>query len=479
MTPQDPSHRTPLSAGLVAQVLIAVGCLLGGFILPDYLSDFQGVTQLLLYVCGAVSAVTAVVNAVFGRVISQMMTRMGLRSRVVIPREGLGHLGIMLLLALGGLIGHSNMLLFIFGLMAGPWVLNGWFVYMSLRRIQVERRSHDRIMAGTPVTVDISVTNRKPWLTSHLIDVRDEISVPTPTGTQVLGAGLVTILRLPPGEQRTGQYHVTFQKRGLYQLGPIRVSSRFPLGIGERGQIIPETETILIRPRIRRLRTAWTSFKDDQNEASQIQSLRSGAFDDEFHRIREFRSGDNPRSIHWRSTARRNRLMIQEFHQNRESDLFILLDLCSHDDFSDDEVELAVSVTASLCVARTHSGSAGRSSLAITGRTPAFVCDSQGTRFANEALDVLASCQPAESPSLKSAIQSLADAGALQRYHGITITSRPEYCRLAITQICTDLVPESPDVMKQMIIIPATTQSLNTVITPDVTTETQNTMLQP
>ncbi|MCH2203076.1 MAG: DUF58 domain-containing protein [Fuerstiella sp.] len=472
---QDPNQRTPLSASLISQSLVAVGCLLGAYVLPRFQPEYRGATQIMLFVCGTISAVTALTNAVFSSTISRMMTRMGLRSRVVIPREGLVHLGMMFFLALGGLVGHSNILLLIFGLMAGPWVLNGWFVYMALRRVHVERRFHDRVMAGTPMTVDISVSNTKSWMTSRFIDVRDEISSPLSTGTESLGAGLVTIVRLPAGEERTGQYHVTFQKRGRYRLGPIRISSRFPLGIGERAQFIPENESILIRPRTGRLRAGWATRQNDQDEASQTQPLRGGAFDDEFHRIREFRSGDNPRSIHWRSTARRDRLMMQEFHQNRESDMFVLLDLCAHDDFSDAEVELAVSVAATLCVARAHSGSDGRSTLAITGQTPAFVCDSKGTRFANEALDVLAGCQPAESPSLETAIHDLTDAGILQRCRGVTITSRPEYCRLAISQICADLVPDNPDLMKRMVIVPATTLSLRAVITLDIAGETDDT----
>ena len=54
---------------------------------------------------------------------------------------------------------------------------------------------------------------------------------------------------------------------------------------------------------------------------------RVGAYDDEFHRIREYRNGDNPKAIHWRSTARRNELMVKEFHESRDENLMILLDL--------------------------------------------------------------------------------------------------------------------------------------------------------
>jgi uncharacterized protein (DUF58 family) len=467
LAPQNSHHRVPLSASLITQALVAVACLMGGYILPLYQPDFRGVTQVLLFTFGGISAVIAVGNMFFGRRISQLLARLGMRSRVVIPREGLVHLGMMLLLAVAGLVGHSNMLLLIFGLMAGPWILNGWFVYMALRGVRVERRARDRVMAGTPVIVDITVVNQKSWITSRLLDIRDEIAATDGTGTHLLGAGIMTIVRLPAGERRTGHYHATFQKRGRYQLGPIRISSRFPLGIGERGQIITNTESILVRPQTGRLRTAWARRQLEQAESSQSQPMRGGVFDDEFHRIREFRAGDNPRSIHWRSTARRGRMMVQEFHQNRESDLFILLDLCAHNGFSEIELELAVSAAATLCAARAHYGSVGLSTLAVAGRTPAFVHDPKGSRFANEAMDVLAECQPADSPSLEPALRQLADAGVLQRCRGVVITSRPEYCHLALAQLCADLLPDTVDVMKRMVVVPATAAALNEMVSFD------------
>ena len=198
---QQSNHPIPLSASIITQSLVAIACILGGIILPIYHPDFRGVTQVLLFILGGISTVAVMANAFLGERISQFMTRLGMRSRVVIPREGLVHLGMMLLLAVAGLVGHSNMLLFVFGLMAGPWILNGWFVSMALRGVRVERRALDRVMAGMPVIVDLTVINDKSWLTSRMLDIRDEITGTTATGSQVLSAAVVTIVRLPAGEQ--------------------------------------------------------------------------------------------------------------------------------------------------------------------------------------------------------------------------------------------------------------------------------------
>lgn len=462
---QDSQQRIPLSASLITQILVAVACLMGGAILPTYYPEFRGVTRAMMFAAGGAAAVAAFVNAFFGRQISRMTARMGMRSRVVIPREGLVYLGMMLLLAVGGLVGHSNMLLLVFGLMAGPWVLNGWFVYMALRNVTVERRARDRVMAGEPMVVDVTAHNNKRWITSRLIDVRDEIS--SHDHSQLLGAGIVTIVRLPAGEHRTGHYQVTFSRRGLYQLGPLRISSRFPLGIGERGQLISQTQSVLIRPKTGRLRPGWLKRHQDRAESRLTHSPRTGVFDDEFHRIRELRTGDNPRSIHWRSTARRGQLMVQEFHENRDPNFFVLLDLCDDADFSDESAELAVSAAATLCASRAHGGSDGPLMLAITGEKPVFVSDIKPARFTSEAMDALAVCRPAPSPPLEPALRQLADGGALHRDRGILITSRPEYCRLAIVQLCSDLVPDAFDIMRRLAIVSADFDSLNEMMILD------------
>lgn len=463
----DSHQRIPLSASLITQILVALACLMGGFILPSYLPDFGGVTQTVLFIAGGVAAVAAVINALYGRRISRVLTRVGMRSRVVIPREGLVYLGIMLLLAIGGLVGHSNMLLLVFGLMAGPWVMNGWFVYMALRGVRVDRQIHDRVMAGESLTVNLTAHNSKSWITSRLLDIRDEINQPENGRSDMLGAGIVTIVRLPAGEKRTGHYRLVFDQRGEYRLGPIRISSRFPLGIGERAQIIPEFQSILVRPRIGRLRPAWFRRHQDRADSRQTHSMRRGVFDDEFHRIRELRPGDSPRSIHWRTTARRGELMVQEFHQNRDPEYFVLLDLCEDPEFTSELVELAVSTAATLCTAAVHGGSDGQLLLAVTGSAPDFIADTRPARFAQSALDALAVCQPAASPPLEPALRQLADTGALMRSRGVIITSRPEFCRLTISEQCTELVPDAVDIISRLMIVPADRTHLDEIVMMD------------
>ena len=52
---------------------------------------------------------------------------------------------------IGAVIGQSNMLILVFALMAGPFVLNGWATFTMLKRMSVKRLVPPRVMAGEPL----------------------------------------------------------------------------------------------------------------------------------------------------------------------------------------------------------------------------------------------------------------------------------------------------------------------------------------
>ena len=92
------------------------------------------------------------------------------------------------------------------------------------------------------------------------------------------------------------------------------------MGIGERGQVFQTLDELVVHPQLGRLLPQWKRQQKELAESSLRSNSQTGLFDDEFLRIREYRSGDNPRAIHWRSTAKRGDLMVREHQQNRQAD---------------------------------------------------------------------------------------------------------------------------------------------------------------
>lgn len=238
-----------------------------------------------------------------------------------LPLEGWVYLVMMIVLFVGSLIGRNNSLLLVFACMAGPLVMNGWITFTMLRMLKVSRVIPDRVMAGEPFTVSIVLKNRKQWLTVWLMAVHDAIT----KGSGWLNAE-VLFVRVPAGQERQGHYQLQLHERGRYQLGPISITSRFPLGLIERGNRLEVLDHLIVYPRIGRLTPAWRKLMQNSTELVSDVRTMAGPLNDELSRIREYRYGDDPRLIHWRTSARTNELMVCEYEESRDRDLLIIVD---------------------------------------------------------------------------------------------------------------------------------------------------------
>ena len=291
------------------------------------------------------------------------------RRRQRLPVTGMFYLLIMSVFLIGSLIGRSNMLMLMFSMMAGPFVLNGWITRRMLTMITCRRTLPQSVMAGDTIDVDITVKNGRSLLSSWLIDVEDTIR-----GRNEQLPAVVLFVRIPPQRTRSATYRLRLMQRGRYEIGPLALSTRFPLGIAERGLETDLSDEIIVHPLIGRLTDAWRRDCLAAAELVQRERPETGIYDDEFHRMREFRWGDNPRAIHWRTSARRNELMVREYHQSRDRDLCVLLDLWLPDTPTEadrDRVELAVSFVATLCVEHMQQSRDAVVTLVASGQTTA------------------------------------------------------------------------------------------------------------
>ncbi|HEY0983565.1 DUF58 domain-containing protein, partial [Schlesneria sp.] len=298
----------------------------------------------------------------------------------------------IIVLFTGAMLTKQNTLLLVFALMAGPFVINGWMTFGMLQAARVRRKVPVRAMQGELFSVEITLRNSRPWFALWMMTVTDEIVHETET----LSAS-VLFSRVSSRTTQSGQYQLRLSGRGRYVLGPIRAASRFPLGLVERSRVFATTSEILIYPRIGRVSQSWRQRLGGATELNSRKSPNLGLFQDDFNQLREFRSGDNPRAIHWRSTARRGQLILREFHQNREHTLAIIVDLFGesfHTVMTREQVDFALSFVASLLIERGRECRDGYLSLTAVGESR-FDWEGQGTSSSLESLfDGLALFQP-------------------------------------------------------------------------------------
>lgn len=326
------------------------------------------------------------------------------RHRFMMPIEGYVYVIVMIVLFIGSLLGHSNPLMLVFALLAGPFVVNGGITFSMLRGLKVDRTVPQRVMAGEPFSVTIALTNPKRWLSAWLMTVRDKVD----NGREFLNPEIL-FARVRGESTESGRYQLKLSQRGRYEFGPLQINSRFPLGLVERGLVLAQHDEILVYPQIGRLSSGWRRQLQTATQLVSHAQARVGSFHDDFHRIREYRSGDEPRSIHWRTTARRNELMVREFRESRDRQLIVLLDgwLPEHPTRAQRaRVEYTISFAATIALEQTLHGRGGDVFLAISGATFQRWGGSTNIRDRDQLLDMLAMFQPSPQASLSKLLQS-------------------------------------------------------------------------
>lgn len=194
-------------------------------------------------------------------------------------------------------------------------------------RIQISRLPLGKLSIGrdNPVTLAIT-TGRKP----AKICIYDHY--PREFTTQENNqAKLPLELSLPQSTQQEISYTVHPQKRGEFPWGDIQVRQLGSWGLAWDNWLIPASTKALVYPDLVGLRQLTVKLTLE-NSGAMKRSRRLG-IGTEFAELREYRTGDDPRLIDWKATARRistnittTALQVRVLEPEQEQTLIILLD---------------------------------------------------------------------------------------------------------------------------------------------------------
>ena len=235
----------------------------------------------------------------------------------------------------------NNLLYLVLGAMLGVITLSGWLSEQMIRRLDVRRRPVRGITAGQPGRITYDLKNAKRRLPSLAVEIGE-------AGRE----GVAWVAALDPGESAVARAETVFDRRGVYALETVTLATSFPFGLFRKERDLDIPGEAVVWPRhdrpVREPRLAGERVRRVGESFAGAAGARG-----EYRGLRPYRPGDDPRDVHWRTTARVGHPVVKEYERDRANALWICLDLRAA---PGDEAEAAVEIAASLASAAMRRG---------------------------------------------------------------------------------------------------------------------------
>jgi uncharacterized protein (DUF58 family) len=188
-------------------------------------------------------------------------------------------------------------------------------------RLKIKRILPGRVCAGQPFVIEYHLENRRRL---------PALSLELDAG---LGVHWFRCLKAPALKMLGARESTTIQgtflakQRGKYFLGQLWAMSSFPFSICRHSSIHKSCDYLIVHPPCHSLQELHlpSGVKLQKSGLERVMKVSEAM---EFQGCRDYREGDNPRHIHWRSSARRGDLVVREFQDEYLSRTALIVDTC-------------------------------------------------------------------------------------------------------------------------------------------------------
>jgi len=251
-----------------------------------------------------------------GRFASAARRWMFPRRRFPPTREGWYFLIATLLVGLAAINAGLNLLFLVWGMMLFLILASGVLSEVCLRHLKVRRSTPQAIFAEAPYLMGIALINGKRRLPSFSVEVEDLVE-----GRPI--EKRCYFLKLPAGRTQETAYRHVATERGHLRLSGFRVSTRFPFGLIHKSKDVVAQADLLVYPALTAVpEHLLRGFASHHGRGLHKWRSRRG----EFFGLREFRKGDDPRDIHWRTSARRGAPFVRETEDDEGQEVRVVFD---------------------------------------------------------------------------------------------------------------------------------------------------------
>lgn len=304
---------------------------------------------------------------------------------------------------------NINMLVLIAGAFSAMLFIQWRLCSRTLSEISAKRVLPVKVQARKPFSVQIALTNPRRWLGSWLLMIHDRLTPnDTPMGPGVSGFGIHLLLdRLLPISTKSVSYQCTVPSRGSYRFSAAELSTRFPISLMRGFRPLAIAQTVIVHPTQGAIAQNWRDLLKLPVQGRLRRPTSAAGGDGEFFGLRDYRSGDPTRHIHWRTSAKRGALVIRQFEREENLAIGVVLDLFGPKltDWSEQAgLELAIELVATL-IERVVSIDRSVATLTIASEQGPKATRIQTANQLNASLDRLALVQSPSRDTLPAALQ--------------------------------------------------------------------------
>jgi uncharacterized protein (DUF58 family) len=282
------------------------------------------------------------------------------------------------------------------------------WVRLSARPPHVSRHGAIRnVIEGDDVRIDLVVETTSP--------------VPPPTLVAHERPGRLAERRVElyrAGRRRfAGGFELREVPRGRFAFDPVRLTIEDPFALARASLVQGGRQALVVYPRLVALTRLFSEGRAQTQDGRRLLLRRPTGY--ELHGVREHVEGESLRNVHWRSTARRGRLMVKELEDAPSDEVAVLLD---GDALGAAGESFEVAVRAAGSILQAHVRRGRRCSLVVNSATREVQSVASEGEW-HRALEVLAGAEPTARTRAFALLQL--DGGVVARsLELVVVTSR-------------------------------------------------------
>ncbi len=262
-------------------------------------------------------------------------------------RRGAFFVLVVVLVALSSLNTGNNLLILVLSTLMAAMIVSGLISNLVLYELRIVLRAPDAIHAGQKAVFMLTLENLKHRFPSFALKLKSRKG----EDAEQEGTDFFVQEKMFPFIKAGGTLSLPltcgFERRGIYPVTGFEVRTTFPFGFFSRGREIKASGSIVVYPRLRNVTQLLLLYPYLDGTQEQNRRGTGGSL----YNIRSYQTGDEARHVHWKSTAKLDRLMVRDLSAEEDQPVSIafstylpILTPAARSAF-----ETAVSYVASLC----------------------------------------------------------------------------------------------------------------------------------